>query len=70
MPRLSKKIFGGEVTRERIAMAIAAFERTLISLNSPLDKYLKGDKKPYRRMQKRGLRYLKARGNALTATME
>ncbi len=38
-----KKVFGGEVTRERIAMAIAAFERTLISLNSPLDKYLKGN---------------------------
>ena len=38
-----KKVFGGEVTRERIAMAIAAFERTLISLNSPLDKHLKGE---------------------------
>ena len=40
-----KKVFNGEVTRERIAMAIAAFERTLVSINSPLDKYLKGDKK-------------------------
>lgn len=37
-----KKVFGGEVTRERIAMAIAAFERTLVSVNSPLDKYPKG----------------------------
>ena len=40
-----QKVFGGEVTRERMAMAIAAFERTIISVNSPLDKYLKGDKK-------------------------
>jgi cytochrome c peroxidase len=38
-----QKVFGGEVTRERMAMAIAAFERTLISVNSPLDRHLKGD---------------------------
>jgi len=38
-----RKVFGGEVTRERIAMAIAAFERTIISLDSPLDRFLKGD---------------------------
>ena len=57
-----KKIFSGEVTRERIAMAIAAFERTLISLNSPLDKYLNGDKKPYRRMRRKGLRIFKGKG--------
>jgi cytochrome c peroxidase len=39
-----KKIFGGAVTRERVAMAIAAFERTLVSLNAPVDRYLKGDR--------------------------
>ena len=39
-----RKVFGGEVTRERMAMAIASFERTLISVNSPLDRYLAGDK--------------------------
>jgi cytochrome c peroxidase len=38
-----KKTFGGDITRERVAMAIAAFERTLISVNAPLDKYLRGD---------------------------
>jgi cytochrome c peroxidase len=40
-----KNIFGGPVTRERMAMAIAAFERTLLSLNSPVDRFLKGDQK-------------------------
>lgn len=40
-----RKVFGGEVTRERMAMAIAAFERTLVSVNSPLDRYLKGEKR-------------------------
>jgi cytochrome c peroxidase len=39
-----RKVFGGEVTRERIAMALAAFQRTLVSINSPLDRFLKGDK--------------------------
>jgi cytochrome c peroxidase len=39
-----KVVFGTDDTsRERIAMAIAAFERTLVSLNSPLDKYLHGN---------------------------
>ena len=38
-----REVFGDDdVTRERIAMAIAAFERTLISRNSPLDRFLDG----------------------------
>ena len=40
-----KEVFGSDdITRERMAMAIAAFERTLISHNAPLDSYLKGNK--------------------------
>ncbi len=36
-----KEVFGSDdITRERMAMAIAAFERTLISRNAPLDSYL------------------------------
>ncbi len=57
-----KKVFGGAVTRERIAMAIAAFERTLISLNSPLDKYLKGDKSALSEDAKRGLEIFRGKG--------
>ncbi len=38
------KVFGdGDVNRERIAMAIAAFERTLVSRDAPLDRHLSGD---------------------------
>lgn len=40
-----KRVFGGEITREKIAMAIAAFERTLVSKNAPIDRFLNGDKK-------------------------
>jgi len=38
-------VFGdGDITRERVAMAIASFERTLISSDTPLDRYLDGNK--------------------------
>lgn len=38
------EVFGdGDVTREHIAMAIAAFERSLVSRDAPLDRYLNGD---------------------------
>jgi len=57
-----KKIFGGEVTRERVVMAIASFERTLISVNSPLDKYLDGDKKALSQDAKKGLEIFRGKG--------
>lgn len=42
--KLFLKVFGSrDITRERIAMAIAAYERTLLSRNAPLDKYLAGN---------------------------
>jgi cytochrome c peroxidase len=44
--KLFKEVFGSDdTTRERIAMAIAAFERTLISRNAPIDSYLTGTEK-------------------------
>ncbi|HEV8146529.1 MAG TPA: cytochrome c peroxidase [Bryobacteraceae bacterium] len=43
---LFEKAFGpGRITREKIGMAIAAYERTLISGNSPFDRYLYGGDK-------------------------
>src|SRR5208283_784207 len=38
-----QKVFNADVTKERIAMALASFERTIISRNAPLDRYLSGD---------------------------
>lgn len=34
----------GEITREYLAKAIASFERTVVSTDSPFDEYVKGDK--------------------------
>jgi cytochrome c peroxidase len=50
-----QKVFGGEPSRGRIAMAIASFERTIISANTPLDRYLRGDKKALSEAAKKGL---------------
>jgi cytochrome c peroxidase len=38
-----QRVFGTAVAMDGIAKAIAAFERTLVSANSPLDRYLAGD---------------------------
>lgn len=41
--RQFRAVFGGPVTQRRIAQALAAFQRTLVSRDSPLDRYLVGD---------------------------
>jgi cytochrome c peroxidase len=46
MPEYAKefeRVYGTAVTMDGIAKAIAAFERTLVAANSPLDRYLAGD---------------------------
>lgn len=38
-----EKVFGGEATPDRIIMAISSFERTIISGNTPFDRWQAGD---------------------------
>jgi cytochrome c peroxidase len=45
----------GEITGERIARAIASYERTLVFDGSPLDRYMDGDQEALDPAQKRGL---------------
>ncbi len=53
---LFAKAFGSEeVNLDRIAMAIATFERTILSGNAPYDRYKKGDKKAMSPGQVRGM---------------
>jgi len=50
------KAFGEDsMTVVNAAKAVAAFERTLITPNSPYDKYVKGDKKAMNAQQVRGM---------------
>jgi cytochrome c peroxidase len=51
-----KDVFGTEkVTIDQIAQAIATFERTVLSGNSPYDKFKAGDKNALSESQKRGM---------------
>ena len=53
---LFAKAFGNEeITIDRAAMAIATFERTILSGNSPYDRFKKGDKKALSLEQARGM---------------
>lgn len=55
-------IFNGEVTKERIGMAIAAFERTLVTKNPPLDRYLRGNKDALTDDSKKGMQIFVGKG--------
>lgn len=50
-----QKVFGTPVTKEGVAKAIAAFERTVLSGNSPYDRFKAGDNNALNAAQKRGL---------------
>ena len=47
---------------ERVAQAIATFERTIVSGNSPYDRYLAGDKSALTKRQKDGLDFFNKKG--------
>jgi cytochrome c peroxidase len=46
---------GGPITATQIGQAIAAFERTLVAMNSPYDRYLAGESTALTAQQRRGL---------------
>ena len=61
---LFEKAFGSKdsVTYENVQNAIAAFERTLITNNSPFDKYAAGDVNALTPAQRRGLAIFRSAG--------
>ena len=52
----------GAITFERIAKAIATFERTIMSGNSAYDRYLAGEKSALTKQQKDGLDFFNKKG--------
>jgi len=59
-----KAVFGGDdpVTYDNMAKAIAAFERTLLTPNSPFDRYQKGDKKAMSEQALKGMELVNSVG--------
>jgi cytochrome c peroxidase len=53
--RRFQTVFGTHVTNEGVAKAIAAFERTIVSGNSPYDRFLAGEQKAMTEAQQRGM---------------
>ncbi|MFK5975943.1 MAG: cytochrome-c peroxidase [Sulfurovum sp.] len=60
--KLFLSIYEDGVTEDNLADAIAEFEKTLITPNSPFDKYLKGDKNALTKKALRGYKIFKRRG--------
>jgi cytochrome c peroxidase len=61
-----QQCFGGKPTRDGIAKALAAFQRSLVTGQSPLDKYLAGDKKALSDEAKRGLELFVGEANCIS----
>ena len=57
-----QSVFGTDVTSEGIAQAIAAFERTVLSGNSPYDKFQAGDENALNEAQKAGMQLFEDAG--------
>lgn len=56
-------VFGGPPTAERVASAIAAFERTVISTDSPYDRYIQGDLSAMNSAAIRGMKIFNGKGH-------
>jgi len=64
--RLFRRVFGREgITLDTIVKAIAAFERTLVSGNSPFDRFIAGDRKAISAAQKRGWELFKGKARCI-----
>ena len=61
-PHFDKAFGKDSMTVVNAAKAVAAFERTLITPNSPYDQYVKGDKKAMSEQQLRGMETFAATG--------
>jgi len=59
-----QKVFGGAdaLTYNNVAKAIAAYERTLTTPNSPFDRFLKGDKEALSKAAQRGMKEVQSLG--------
>lgn len=62
-----EKAFGEEITIDNVARAIASFERTLLSGNSPFDRYMYGgDENALSDRAKKGLEVFRGKGRCIT----
>lgn len=59
------RLFQKDITAERVAQAIAAYERTLITPDTPFDRFMRGDKTAMTPAQQHGMQVFLKAGCAL-----
>lgn len=60
-------VFGDpDITRERVAQALAAFQRTLVSSEAPLDKFVGGDREALSPQAQKGYEVFSGKGGCLS----
>jgi cytochrome c peroxidase len=60
------EVFGGEITIDRLAQAIAAYERTVLSGNASFDRFIAGDRNAISESAQRGWDLFQTKGRCLT----
>lgn len=60
-----KKVFKSDINLDNLAKAIAAFERTIVSKPTAVDKYLMGDKAALNENQKKGMDLFTGKANCI-----
>ncbi len=59
-----KAVFGTTpITVDQVAMAIAAYERTVVTTDSPFDRYVRGEETALTEMEKKGLEIFNGKGH-------
>jgi cytochrome c peroxidase len=59
-----RQVFGTDgITIDHVAQAIAAFERTVITTDSPFDRFVRGDEKSLTEQEKKGLEIFNGKGH-------
>ncbi|PKO34469.1 MAG: cytochrome B6 [Betaproteobacteria bacterium HGW-Betaproteobacteria-7] len=51
-----RRLYGDGLTADNLLDAIATFERSLVTVNSPFDRYLRGDRQALTRLEEQGYR--------------
>jgi cytochrome c peroxidase len=59
------KLFQNEITADKVTQAIAAYERTLITPDTPFDRFMRGDKSAMTAEQQQGMTAFQKAGCAL-----
>lgn len=60
------KVFGRALNYDDVGRAIAAFERTIVSSEAPIDRYLRGNENALNAAQKRGWSIFNGKGRCIT----